>query len=202
MKIAIVGGGIGGMTLALSLHDAGITDVDVYESTPAVQELGVGINVLPHAGGSVEVADFLPGQRTTEERELREGAPERGKEITAGPEIEFLRLTGGWFDLPVDFQFSIQPGLHPLSVPCKHHMIPPADRDHRLAKEHFIRLVSVEDEEFSGVAAAIEPPDTQVVTGCLLVAVRAPGKKVGRYRAGPDRKIVPEPEGGRVCFPE
>jgi hypothetical protein len=49
MRIAIVGGGIGGMTLALSLLDAGIDDVDIYESTSAVKELGVGINVLPHA---------------------------------------------------------------------------------------------------------------------------------------------------------
>ena len=49
MKVAIVGGGIGGMTLALSLHAAGIDDVDVYESAPAIRELGVGINVLPHS---------------------------------------------------------------------------------------------------------------------------------------------------------
>jgi 2-polyprenyl-6-methoxyphenol hydroxylase-like FAD-dependent oxidoreductase len=49
MKIAIVGGGIGGMALALSLFDAGIGDVDIYESSPAIDELGVGINVLPHA---------------------------------------------------------------------------------------------------------------------------------------------------------
>jgi 5-methylphenazine-1-carboxylate 1-monooxygenase len=49
LRVAIVGGGIGGMTLALSLLDAGIHDVDVYESAPAVKELGVGINVLPHA---------------------------------------------------------------------------------------------------------------------------------------------------------
>src|SRR5438132_6354294 len=49
MRIAIVGGGIGGMTLALSLLDAGIHDVDIYESASAVKELGVGINVLPHA---------------------------------------------------------------------------------------------------------------------------------------------------------
>ncbi len=49
MKVAIVGGGIGGMTLALSLHDADIDDVEVYESASAVKELGVGINVLPHA---------------------------------------------------------------------------------------------------------------------------------------------------------
>ena len=48
MRIALIGGGIGGMTFALSL-DAGIDDVDIYESTTAVKELGVGIDVLPHA---------------------------------------------------------------------------------------------------------------------------------------------------------
>lgn len=49
MKIAIIGGGIGGMTLALALHDAGIGDVDIYESDSRISELGVGINILPHA---------------------------------------------------------------------------------------------------------------------------------------------------------
>jgi 2-polyprenyl-6-methoxyphenol hydroxylase-like FAD-dependent oxidoreductase len=49
MKVAIVGGGIGGMTLALALAAAGLADVDVYEAAPALRELGVGINVLPHA---------------------------------------------------------------------------------------------------------------------------------------------------------
>jgi 5-methylphenazine-1-carboxylate 1-monooxygenase len=49
MRVAIAGGGIGGMTLALSLFDAGIEDVRVYESAPTLKELGVGINVLPHA---------------------------------------------------------------------------------------------------------------------------------------------------------
>jgi cation diffusion facilitator CzcD-associated flavoprotein CzcO len=37
MRIAIIGGGIGGMTFGLSLLDAGIDDVDVYESTMAVE---------------------------------------------------------------------------------------------------------------------------------------------------------------------
>lgn len=49
MNVAIVGGGIGGMTLALALKAAGINEVDVYESASTVKELGVGINVLPHA---------------------------------------------------------------------------------------------------------------------------------------------------------
>jgi len=49
MRIAVVGSGIGGCALALSLHAAGFEDVDVYEAAHEVRELGVGINVLPHA---------------------------------------------------------------------------------------------------------------------------------------------------------
>ena len=37
MGIAIIGVGIGGMTFGLSLLDAGIDDVDIYESTTAVK---------------------------------------------------------------------------------------------------------------------------------------------------------------------
>jgi 2-polyprenyl-6-methoxyphenol hydroxylase-like FAD-dependent oxidoreductase len=48
VKVVVCGGGIGGLTLGLSLHAAGI-EVDVYEAAPEVKELGVGINVLPHA---------------------------------------------------------------------------------------------------------------------------------------------------------
>src|ERR1700733_8644572 len=49
MRIAIAGGGIGGLVLGLSLLDAGIKDVYIYESASILKELGVGINVLPHA---------------------------------------------------------------------------------------------------------------------------------------------------------
>ena len=48
MDIAIVGGGIGGLTLALALHQRGIPS-RVYEGAPEVKELGVGITLLPHA---------------------------------------------------------------------------------------------------------------------------------------------------------
>ena len=49
MRVAIVGGGIGGCALALSLDAAGVPDVQVYEASAEFRELGVGINVLPHA---------------------------------------------------------------------------------------------------------------------------------------------------------
>ena len=48
MRVLMIGGGIGGLTAALSLHAAGI-EVDVYEAVPKLQPLGVGINLLPHA---------------------------------------------------------------------------------------------------------------------------------------------------------
>ncbi|HVL72103.1 MAG TPA: flavin-dependent oxidoreductase [Beijerinckiaceae bacterium] len=48
MKAIIVGGGIGGLTTALMLHEKGIA-CEVYEQGDAIRELGVGINTLPHA---------------------------------------------------------------------------------------------------------------------------------------------------------
>ena len=46
--VLIAGAGIGGLTLALSLHRAGIP-ARLVEAVPAIRPLGVGINVLPHA---------------------------------------------------------------------------------------------------------------------------------------------------------
>jgi len=47
-EILIIGAGIGGLTLALELHQRGIA-CRVFESAPQVKALGVGINILPHA---------------------------------------------------------------------------------------------------------------------------------------------------------
>lgn len=48
MRIAIVGGGIGGLALALGLQQRGL-ECEVYEAAPEIRELGVGITLLPHA---------------------------------------------------------------------------------------------------------------------------------------------------------
>ncbi|AEG93491.1 flavin-dependent oxidoreductase [Ramlibacter tataouinensis] len=48
MNIAIVGGGIGGLSLALALHQRGIA-CEVYEQAGEIREVGVGITLLPHA---------------------------------------------------------------------------------------------------------------------------------------------------------
>jgi 5-methylphenazine-1-carboxylate 1-monooxygenase len=46
--IIIVGGGVGGLTLGLALHAAGIP-CRIFESVAEIRPIGVGINLLPHA---------------------------------------------------------------------------------------------------------------------------------------------------------
>jgi 2-polyprenyl-6-methoxyphenol hydroxylase-like FAD-dependent oxidoreductase len=53
--VAIVGAGIGGLTLALCLHAQGVS-CRVFEAAPEIRPLGAGINLLPHA---VRVLDEL-----------------------------------------------------------------------------------------------------------------------------------------------
>ena len=48
MDVVIIGAGIGGLTLGLMLHRAGIA-CRIYESAPELKAVGVGISVLPHA---------------------------------------------------------------------------------------------------------------------------------------------------------
>jgi len=47
-SIAVVGGGIGGLTAAVLLLRAGF-DVQVYEQSKALSEVGAGINIGPNA---------------------------------------------------------------------------------------------------------------------------------------------------------
>jgi 2-polyprenyl-6-methoxyphenol hydroxylase-like FAD-dependent oxidoreductase len=49
MAVLIIGAGIAGLATALSLHQVGV-EARVFESVDRIEPLGVGINVLPHAG--------------------------------------------------------------------------------------------------------------------------------------------------------
>ncbi len=49
MSIAVIGAGVGGLTAALSLHAAGRGDILLLEAAREIRDVGVGINLPPHA---------------------------------------------------------------------------------------------------------------------------------------------------------
>jgi 2-polyprenyl-6-methoxyphenol hydroxylase-like FAD-dependent oxidoreductase/mannose-6-phosphate isomerase-like protein (cupin superfamily) len=58
MPILVVGGGIGGLASALALQRRGL-ECRVFEQSPQIHELGVGINTLPHAIGELAELGLL-----------------------------------------------------------------------------------------------------------------------------------------------
>ena len=102
MKVIIAGAGVGGLALALMLHRRGIEAV-VYEQAPEMREVGVGINILPHAIRELDALGLLPaldeiGIRTKELIYISR----LGQKVWSEP-----RGTDAGFDFP---QFSIHRG--------------------------------------------------------------------------------------------
>lgn len=48
MRVAVMGAGTDGLTLALMLHQRGV-EVEILEAVERLRPLGVGIDLLPHA---------------------------------------------------------------------------------------------------------------------------------------------------------
>jgi 2-polyprenyl-6-methoxyphenol hydroxylase-like FAD-dependent oxidoreductase len=102
MHVLIAGGGVGGLALALMLHQRGI-GCTVLEAAAEVKPLGVGINTLPHAIRELAALDLLSaldgvGIRTRELRYLNRFGQEIWKEprgTWAGHEVPQFSIHRG-----------------------------------------------------------------------------------------------------------
>ncbi|GAA1372302.1 FAD-dependent monooxygenase [Streptomyces beijiangensis] len=72
-RILIAGGGIAGLTAALSLHAAGFEEITVIEAAREIQPVGAGLNIMPNAVRELDALGLLERLDTTavRTRELR-----------------------------------------------------------------------------------------------------------------------------------
>jgi len=61
-RIAVIGGGIGGLTAAQALRQRGL-DVTVYEAAPELKEIGAGVSLSPNAMKALRSLDLEDGVR-------------------------------------------------------------------------------------------------------------------------------------------
>ena len=62
-RIAIVGGGVGGLAAALALQRHG-AEIVICEQSPALNEIGAGLNLSPNALSSASRTQSLPADRS------------------------------------------------------------------------------------------------------------------------------------------
>ncbi|WP_454619731.1 FAD-dependent oxidoreductase [Bradyrhizobium cenepequi] len=92
MKIAVIGGGIGGLSAALQLLKAGL-DVHVYEQAPRITDIGAGIQISPNASrlllrlGLKSAMDAV-GMRPREMHQRRWDDGRTLQRAPLGPEVE------------------------------------------------------------------------------------------------------------------
>ncbi len=129
MKIAVIGGGIGGLSAALGLLKAGF-DVQVYEQAPLFGEIGAGIQISPNAsrllrrlglGAALEKYGVRPvavdQKRWDDGRTLQRGI--------LGPEVE-SRFGAPYYhfhrgDLAALLRCRDALGTHPRRPPSRRH---------------------------------------------------------------------------------
>ena len=128
MTILIIGGGIAGLSTALSLHQIGVP-CRVYESVPQVRPLGLGINLLPHAvreltelglGDALEAAAIPTGELAYySAKGQRIWSEPRGKAAGYGwPQFSIHRGA-----LQMILMQAVQQRLGPGAVVTGHHLV-------------------------------------------------------------------------------
>ena len=135
LRVAVVGAGLGGLTAAVALHQAGC-DVEVYEQAPELTEVGGGINLGPNAvrvlyrlglGHALDREAVRPAsthQRRWQDGRTLQRAPlnPRCEELYGAPHLTVHRA---------DLLAIIASGFPPERVSLGHRLVGLADRsDH------------------------------------------------------------------------
>jgi 2-polyprenyl-6-methoxyphenol hydroxylase-like FAD-dependent oxidoreductase len=218
MRIAIVGGGIGGLAAALFLRRAGL-EATVYEQSPEVREVGAGIVISPNMVrplAALGLADKLPAFAVRLEAawEFRRWQDGRVLSVQAmGEECERLYGAPCYVAHRADLLALLQEALPREQLRLGHRLVG-IEQDAREARLSFAGRETVAadavigaDGIHSAVRLAVAPPLDARFSGlcafrCLVPADKAPAmalRPVQSLWLGPGRHFVHYPiSGGRL----
>jgi gamma-glutamyltranspeptidase / glutathione hydrolase len=161
----IIGAGIGGLTLGLALPRAGIS-CRIYEAAPAIEPIGVGVNVLPHATRELGLETALVAGEATAGDGLHKVGGRRGERELA----KLVRHSG--------MPRSGRPGTHEhwrcLNSSCRCSWVPgslaaPRNDSRRVSFAGLLAAL-VLAAAFAGEAAAASPTAVEAEHGMIVTS--------------------------------
>ncbi|GIF63659.1 monooxygenase [Asanoa ishikariensis] len=210
VRVAVVGGGIGGLVAGLALRRAGL-DVRVFEQAPAVGTVGAGIQLAPNATRALAALGVLPAVRAVaveptafEFRRWDDGrvlsSTPLGAPVESAYGAPYLHVHRG--DLVAVLASAVQAAAVPVEVGVRCVDVLPGERDVELrlagGRRERADLVVGADGIHSVVRRAILGTGDARFTGHvafrgLIPASRVAGLPVGHtstVRMGPGRHCV------------
>ncbi len=210
LRIAVIGGGIGGLTAAVALRQAGF-EVDLYEQAPELTEVGGGINMAPNATrvlrrlGLAERLD-RDGVRplSTHQRRWQDGgtlqrAPLNPlcEQLYGAPHITIHRA---------DLLSVIAAAFPPKRVHLGHRLIGLADRgaDAEAWFDNGVRIAADvlvgADGIHSAVRAALFGEEAPAFAGCVAYRGLVPAERIVDLRLEPENQSWVGPGGHLVHY--
>jgi salicylate hydroxylase len=207
-SIAVVGGGIGGLTAALSLLRAGY-DVDVYERAAVLAEVGAGVQISPNASRVLHGLGLADALARTGVKPLawHQRRWDDGRTLLRTPLADPLEATFGFPHYQMhraDLLAALATAVPAERVHLGHRLVDVVDRGDRV-EARFANGATVEADALIGadgihstVRGVLFGPDEPRFTGCVAYRGLVPEERL-RERAlevtaqvwmGPGRHFV------------
>lgn len=188
-RVAVIGGGIGGLAAALSLRAAGF-DVQVYEQASALSEVGAGIQIAPNASRILHRLGLAPaldrrGVRPVAVHQRRWDDGRTLQRAPLGPELEAAYGAPYYHFHRADLLAALASAMPAGQVQTGRRLAGLADRGDRVTlrfadgAEAEADIVVGADGIHSAVRTALFGPEAPRFTGCIAYRGLVPVERLG-----------------------
>jgi salicylate hydroxylase len=188
LEVAVIGGGIGGLSAALNLLNAGL-DVHVYEQAPRIAEIGAGIQISPNASRLLHRLGLKPamdqlGVRPLAVHQRRWQDGRTLQRAPLGPEVETLFGAPYYHFHRADLANLLADAMPRERLHVSHKLIGLEQRGDRVAMRFDnggsaeVDLVIGADGIHSRVRTVMFGPEKPRYTGCVVWRGMVPAERI------------------------